>query len=153
MPTVLALIPMAGVVLFHNWWFYGHGLTTGYHLWGHQVEGDFSARFLTTQEVVGPGPSWPFLRTMLGLGEFYPVPVFLAAVWGVRMIWRDRSARLVRFGDRSPRGINEQVDFFRFELDTGGSKTHRDPKREHVDDLVRQRDEKVEEVLGPGHLG
>jgi hypothetical protein len=92
-PTILVLLPMAGVVLFHNWWFYGHALTTGYHLWGHIVQGDFSARFMTTSEAVRTGPSWPFLRSMLGLGDLYPLPVFLMAVWGVRTVWRDRFRR------------------------------------------------------------
>lgn len=73
----------AGLVAAHNTWVYGAPSATGYVLWGHEVEGQFSLRNIFAPVMIGNrGDESLMLHSFFGLGDMYQPPVIAAAVWG-----------------------------------------------------------------------
>jgi hypothetical protein len=93
----------AGLVLAHNAWCYGAPFATGYALWGWDVEDQFSWRnVLDAPEAPGSGAASSrhvLTSAFLGLTQLQAVPVVLAALAGVVLLWRAGArARLLAGG-------------------------------------------------------
>ena len=89
-PAVAAgLVAGAGLVALHNAYYYGGPLATGYALWGHHVEGQFSPRNILFPVMIGNrGDESLMLRSLAGFGELQQVEVTLASLWGCWFLLR-----------------------------------------------------------------
>ncbi len=84
----------AALVLLHNAVCYGDALTTGYALWGWDVEGQFGWRNILAAPSTGQvGGDHVLLSAAAGLGQLQNPVVVVAAVAGLLLCWRDGSAR------------------------------------------------------------
>jgi hypothetical protein len=89
------LVAGALVVLAHNALLYGGPLTTGYGLWGWNVEGQFGWRHVLGSSALSApsAPSvhgeWILGSALLGLSELQSVPMVAAALLGLLFCWRD----------------------------------------------------------------
>jgi hypothetical protein len=84
----------AAAVLAHNAWCYGDPLTTGYAVWGWNVEGQFGWHNILWAPGAGSFRERNvLLSAFAGLSDLQSVPMSLAAVAGLVLCWREGRER------------------------------------------------------------